>query len=132
MNEAHGLGRRRTARACNPGDRNRNIRPRPGDGSLCHGSGNGLAHCAMGCDEIRGDADEICLGLVGIGHEPTLHHGRGTWDFGEERGHEPTGAGLGRRDLQSPFGVTPDEPFRPLTLIAAQRVVSGRRMVAAA
>ena len=103
-----------------------------GERSLRHGAGDRLADGAVGGDQIGWNADQIGLGLVGIGHEPALDHGRGAGDLRQQGGHETAGAGFGRRDLQALRLVGIEQRGGAVLHLGRHESSSGRRIVAAA
>jgi hypothetical protein len=69
--------------------------------ALGHGLGDLGADRPGPRDQVRRDAEQLGLGLVGIGDETPFDHVGGAGDLGQGRGDQAAGAALGRGEPQA-------------------------------
>ena len=95
---ANGLALATTSGACDTRGRDRTVRREPLAGALGHGLGNRLTDGTVPLEQIVGDAKQLMLGGVAVGHHAALQDGRGAWQVGQTRRAQAAGAGLGKRN----------------------------------
>ena len=97
------------ARSGDPGDSDGDLRHGPGQRAPGHGPGDRLRNRSVPIDQRGGNAEELALGGVAVGHEAAFHHRRRAGHGGQRRGDEAAGAALGRRHRQPPGGCGFDD-----------------------
>src|SRR5436190_1079404 len=71
VGQSDGLGLAAAIRACNPGDRHRETRPEPCADPGGHGDRDLRADGAVGIEGALRDPEQLGLGRVRVGHDPT-------------------------------------------------------------
>ena len=107
VDEAGGLVLAVAARAGDAGDRDAEpTRPALGD-ARDHGAGDLLAHRAVGVDQGARHAEQLGLGLVGIGDNAAVDDVRRSRNRGQRAADQAAGARFGRHqhDTLAPAGV---------------------------